>query len=585
MAISAGSVNFSFVGDTESLDRATARASGGLQGVTKEAKKTSKQLSGNLDKSAKSAGKRIGDLGEAAGDADSVMQGFSAALDMISPGLGNMARSAGDSLAAVESLGRGFTFANPVFLTLAAVAAVVGVAFTVLAEDEEEATKKAEDLAAANDRLKKSMDGLQTSTNDVTARLWVAQGILTEYEFALANTADVVEKRYAPAMEELTAQIITQEEALKKAEAMSDSGVKKQMAKKLAVDAETKALKALTDERSRLERLAKQEEKTERVILELGKDKKDADEDEAKRDKAKADRDKAKTDREAIDKAYRKARLADMEALNKMEEKSTEDRLTESGKIIAAAEKQLALLDELIAKYPEDAEVFAAAEAAKAEAAGRMVRDIAAIEKAEEEKRKAGSDAATDEEEKRLKDKNAAVMSSTIELTEATADAFAFLLENEKIEASKAAAVLFRIQQSAALASVAIKTSDALMTAAMLPPPADAIKAAAVWITAGVATAGIMATPAPSFHSGGVIGPDEQMVKAQTGEGVINRIGMANIGEGGLANINSGGGVSGGVIVNQWKHRIYADFVRDELSQTGSPLRQAVKKGTRVGQR
>ena len=602
MAIQAGDVNFAFTGDTTELDKATKKATKGLAGVGKEATTTGKKLKKDLDKNAKTARKRLGDLGETAGDADSVMQGFSAALDMVHPGLGEVARTGGDALAAVESIGRSFTFANPVFLGLAAAAAVLGAAFVLLSEEEEEVVDHTEALTEASDNLSAALVTLTEAQADLHSRSLLASGAITDHELALAEAAGTVADRYKPALDAVNESIIVQGQSLEWARKKEIFNLEAKIEHTKAIKSQEEALRALKNQRADLIKSQFEDRKQEQQNINDIADRKAAEEEaadaEAEAEKArKAAASAAKTrEAEAL------ARAKDLNAVEELAAKFAEDKLTDAEKITAEYEKQIKKIDELIAKYPEDSEMYAEANEAKTEADQRRDRDLEALKKKQEadaaaakakadaEVAKADAEATTDAEKKaaeelaREEKRQRAIIDGTAQIADATSDAFALMLENEKIASSDAAKHLFRLQKAAAIASILIKTQEGLMTAATLPPPADVIKAVAVYASAGVATAAVLATE-PTYHSGGIVrAPDEVGITAQTGEGVINRIGMSRLGEQGLAEINAGGGTSGGVIVNQWKHRIYQDFVRDELSQTGSPLRQAIKDGSRVGQ-
>ena len=75
------------------------------------------------------------------------------------------------------------------------------------------------------------------------------------------------------------------------------------------------------------------------------------------------------------------------------------------------------------------------------------------------------------------------------------------------------------------------------------------------------------------------------MINALPGEAVLNREATTGLGAEGVAALNSGAGMGGGVTIEMvYKHRIFDNFVADNISK-GGPLRNAIKSGRRVGHR
>lgn len=120
---------------------------------------------------------------------------------------------------------------------------------------------------------------------------------------------------------------------------------------------------------------------------------------------------------------------------------------------------------------------------------------------------------------------------------------------------------MFRMEQAQAIADIAIKTAQAVMTGAAMfgPPPISPLGVAAA-ISAGVLgatqAAMVAAQKPPSFHSGGVISgaalqPDEQMIVARQGEAILNQRAVEAIGEQGVDRLNQGAGNAGGTTVQQ----------------------------------
>ncbi len=152
--------------------------------------------------------------------------------------------------------------------------------------------------------------------------------------------------------------------------------------------------------------------------------------------------------------------------------------------------------------------------------------------------------------------------------------------------------VLFALQQAAAISSIIIDTALAAMKAYAMfgPPPSPVgIAASAGVIAIGAAQVAAVASQKPPFHIGGIIpaAPGKQgvMINALPGESVLNREATAGLGAEGVSALNSGSGMGGGVTIEMvYKHRIFDNFVSDNISK-GGPLRNAIKSGRRVGHR
>lgn len=157
----------------------------------------------------------------------------------------------------------------------------------------------------------------------------------------------------------------------------------------------------------------------------------------------------------------------------------------------------------------------------------------------------------------------------------------------------RAARAAYAINQALAVSTITINTAQAIMQAlASGPPPFSLIQAGAAGVAGAAQLATVVSTPPPSFHVGGTIGtstsaPDEVMVRAKSGEGVLTGAGMKAIGgTAGLALANRGG-MSGQevVVVQKYQHRSFNAFQEDGVRMTNSPIRRAIKGQKKVGHR
>jgi hypothetical protein len=114
--------------------------------------------------------------------------------------------------------------------------------------------------------------------------------------------------------------------------------------------------------------------------------------------------------------------------------------------------------------------------------------------------------------------------------------------EQQSEAQADAALRLFRLQKAAAIAQVGVDQSVALIKAlATLGPVAGAIAAGGIVAAGAASVAAIAAQEPPTFHRGGPVRPREVAATLEAGEGVLTRRGMAAAGgEGGLRQLNQG---------------------------------------------
>jgi hypothetical protein len=148
--------------------------------------------------------------------------------------------------------------------------------------------------------------------------------------------------------------------------------------------------------------------------------------------------------------------------------------------------------------------------------------------------------------------------------------------------------ILFAAQKVFTIASIVMNTAGAIMRALLDLGPIAGGVAAGVIAGIGVAQAVVVASQKAPFHTGGIIpaAPGKQGVEinALPGESVLTREATAGLGAEGVASLNSGGGGQPMVIEMVYKHRIFDNFVQDNISK-GGPLRDAIDSGKRVGHR
>ena len=142
----------------------------------------------------------------------------------------------------------------------------------------------------------------------------------------------------------------------------------------------------------------------------------------------------------------------------------------------------------------------------------------------------------------------------------------------------------FEIAKTGRLAEAAIATAASVANA-LATPPAPNLLLAGLATATGAAQLAAIAAVQPSFHSGGMV-PDETQARLLTGEAVLSRTGRSMIGDDQINRANAG--MSGGsrpmVVVQQYRHRVYNDFIRDNL-RIGGNLADAIRGTRTVGMR
>jgi len=156
------------------------------------------------------------------------------------------------------------------------------------------------------------------------------------------------------------------------------------------------------------------------------------------------------------------------------------------------------------------------------------------------------------------------------------------------IEAQKNAAIVkaFNIQQAARSAEAVMNTAAAVtLAAAFVPAPLNAPLIASMVALGASQVALIASQEPPTMHTGGMIGPDEAMIKARRGEGVLTQQGVAAIGgPAGLDAANRGQGSGGQVIQMVYKHKVLDEVVSDSIRR-GGPIQKAINKRSPRGRR
>jgi len=144
----------------------------------------------------------------------------------------------------------------------------------------------------------------------------------------------------------------------------------------------------------------------------------------------------------------------------------------------------------------------------------------------------------------------------------------------------------FMVDKAVKMSQALINTALAITSALTAGPVAGPILATAAGAAGAVQVAAI-ASEAPSFHRGGLIGqPDEMTATVRSGEAVLNPMGRSRLGDQTIRDLNAGASDGGGgqAIQVVYGHKAFDYFIRDHL-RSRMTLPRALGKGTRTGQR
>ena len=246
---------------------------------------------------------------------------------------------------------------------------------------------------------------------------------------------------------------------------------------------------------------------------------------------------------------------------------STDDLLDRQDRIEQSYGKTIDALIKLEAAGADADKVFRAMSLAEEQAA-RQMSELRAIESEEIEALReqyrafnAEQRAADEEAIQRSRDKMMFAAESTTMFLSGMSEAIGQTLENTGQMSAEAAARLHKLNQAAAIGDIITNAAVAVMKGfAQLGPVGGGINAAAMAALSTAQIAAVATQPAPEFDVGGMVGsrgfggPDQVGASLLTGEAVLDRQTVRNIGGAdGVRALQRGGG-GDTVVVNSFKH-------------------------------
>ena len=575
-------VTIRFKADTASLEAGSRRAAVAMGGVAKASDKTK----GSTDKSTKALKK----FEDQTGEADSVLQGLAGALDQVSPELGNLARVAGDASGGLEAVARAGPVAGVALGAVAVVGLAVATAFASAQAEMEAATRTQEAAAASAARtvtVYRELDAiLGVTVSDTEAQARAVADLINE---EAANRAEI--QAQISGMENFADRSSDVLIGLKAANAVFGefTGKDEELAQLNTRLAESEARLAgikreAQDAVNAVDLLAPGEFETAGRVdfpkaggggrrASAGPSPKDV---AAARSLAEAERARA-------------ALLPDiLQATEGLSDAEIRRRI-ELERIGEALQLNAITSEEATALQLQTEEEFAAvqlANIAEREAAREKAHDNAiARSEAEVEASEAEAEAAKAAAFESLAAAEQAA-EGIMDLSDTIIDAKIANLDLETAEGKARATELAEMQKKVAVTGAIVSAAAGLVKSVeVLGPPVPPNVAGILGFAAAgaIGAAGIIAAsmvPLPTFATGGIVPnfADHGLVAASPGEGVITEAGVNSIGGPAAVdaiNAGRGGSGGGGAVVNVYGHKVYDDFVADNIAK-GGPLQEAV---------
>ena len=605
--------------------------------AAKQTAKATQKSMRTIEHSAQRAEHSLDELHGSAGDVGTVLSGIAGAVGLVHPELEGMAMATADAVGGLEGLAGIGKFINPAFAAFAVLAAGAAYAVSEYTAEQERAAKAAEDLAKEQEELNKKLEDYQAIQNktigslgEFTAELNMAQaevlmlsGEISKADFegmqrdieankiaerlkktaqdrvdALRGEQTVKERNLQIAKDELRSIIDNRTQFSSITEEFKARAAQQEKIAQLEAE-----LEQFGSRRAALEHQVNMDYEAQAAqLLDLRKQAKDLEDAAKKREQKIKDQNKAKgKQKEPNDELKaQEERLLELQRLLDDASKTQETSIKSIEKIQAqriGKEAEIALNYKLQAdsitesKSRLEEQLKAARELAQTEEDRQKLKELeietaetiaileqehhaqalkfnSEIDKLQTEAHQKRLDEAEKERQEQAKNAKAAA-NSIIEAGVAIAE-FNAAANKEDIKAQQK---LFKVNQAAAVANIAMAAAEAIAGALGLPPIIRGLTIAGITAGAAAQTGVVLAQTPPTADMGGMIGnrdrlrPDENMVRVLSGEAVLDRATVNRIGgEEGLQRLQAGGSTGNVVVVQPFKH--FDRFIK-QSSRTG----------------
>ena len=601
-------------------EKAAAKSAAAQKKVAKEMANAAKRGARDFDDladSAAHAGQRMEMVAEKSGDIDRGFSGVGLALRGVNPQLAEAADGMADTFAVVESLIMGFGALNPLLLAGAAVVGGLAFAYSEYTESVEEAKKRTEEIkqeiTALNEKIKEQQQiiagadvefgNFTAAVNESALEVALLRGELSELDAATmraeASANNFSKSQLATLDQQQTAlnesrqarideiallneQIRPLKEARKIQQSLSETIAgtpqrfkeatfeEQQLQKNLEI-----ARKQLKEDEARLSTLSDQTQTIRKQTAQLEanlvqaaqlREQERKQEEAAKRRAEYREREKKRI--EEIDKQLdeqAKAELASIRARDELRKMHQMASFSDLDKEIQKVEDRYAKEYENLLKLGVISGEQELAQTVAHDLDKQRLAEIAELrvkqaEKEEEEKKKA-DELAEELHNKQIDrineqvNKYTAMGSAFTGSIKTFAGAVGEYLENTDRATEKSVKRLFRLEQAAAVADIAMETAKAIAGSLGLPPGVRGVTIAAITASGAAQTAAVLSQQPPTLHMGGMA-PDETNATLLTGEAVLDRTTVRNIGgQEGIRQLQNGQtGTNNVVIIQPFKH-------------------------------
>ena len=254
---------------------------------------------------------------------------------------------------------------------------------------------------------------------------------------------------------------------------------------------------------------------------------------------------------------------AAVKVLQAAQDKIASKTMNEREKVIHSYDLEIEKLEAIKGKGLEKEEIDQAIfEMEKLRKEELMAIDIANVEKLSQLKKEA--DEAEAERRKMAMDQNMAFANTFVSSAQSMSSSITSIAAASGDVTALQAERLHRLNQTTSVAGIAMKAAEGIMAATATYIGRPAMMGAAIGLislTAGLQTAAVLAQPPPTFDTGGMIGntdparPDEKMVRAVTGEAILDRATVSRIGGAeGVRALQAGAMAPHVVVISPWKH-------------------------------
>lgn len=533
---------------------------------------------------------RMDHVAEKSGDIDRGFSGVGMALRGVNPQLAEAADGMADAFAVVESLIMGFGALNPIVLAGAAAVGGLALGYMAYVEEAEKARQLVLDLRDAqrqlNDETTEQTNNLVDAggkLREMRTEFALLTGQITQYEYDLQKAGETANESFTSNIEQAKQTIATRELELKTVQALvqaqkdgtqvvlSDEEKERLRVLQLQTDtvnnqldltkrgiSERAALLNLEDAiqnniaRQQTELTAMGMMRTEAVelaqqMVEMENELAQANEAQAaaKERTAKATKQIAEVDpfeSEAV-----QGELQAIKARNELQKMYNVAQMDATNQEIQAVE------DKYKKEYENLLELGLLS--GEHELAQQMAYELdkqrlAEIEQIQQDNHQ--------KDLERIQEKIGAYADMGSQFTGAVktfASAMGEYLENTDRATEKSIKRLFRLEQAAAVADIAMETAKGIASALSLPPVVRGATIAAVTAAGAAQTAAVLSQQPPTLHMGGMA-PDERQATLLTGEAVLDRTTVRNLGgQQGVRQLQNGQTNTNNVVIIQpFKH-------------------------------